>query len=58
MTTAFILEAIRPGSGLWFWGCPVCGKQGPEVLTKTEAKRGAREHDAEFHPEPEGTNPQ
>jgi hypothetical protein len=52
MRTAFILEAIRPSSGLWLWDCPACGEHGPQVLTKTEAKRQGREHDAEFHPEP------
>jgi hypothetical protein len=53
MTTAFILEGVKPGSGLWFWDCPVCPCAfGPLVLTRTEAKRQGREHDAECHPEP------
>jgi len=50
--SAELREGIRPGSGVWFYDCPVCPCDfGPLTRDKDEAQCQAREHDAKHHRE-------
>ena len=58
MATALIREAIRKGSGLWFYDCPACPCDfGALNRDRGEAVRQGAGHDAKFHPSTaNGTN--
>ena len=47
---AQVREAIRPGSGLWFYDCPACPCDfGVMTSDKARAEQEARDHDARYH---------